>query len=119
MGKRERRPVAVLQSSFGSDPVRTSVRFPLRLEITLSTREREYKAMTEDVSANGLLFVGDELPPVDAAVKFRLTMPAAVMGGREDVQLYCIGRIVRHEQTAGGQMAAAVIDDYSLKAEQL
>ena len=109
--------MAVLQSSFGSDPVRTSVRFPLHLDITLSTQGREYKAVTEDVSANGLMFIGDELPPVDAEVRFRLTMPAAVMGSRDDVQLYCVGRIVRHEQTAGKQMAAAVIDDYSLKAE--
>ena len=116
-GKRERSPLAVLHSSFGSDPVRTSVRFPLHLDVVLSTKEREYRAVTEDVSANGLLFTGEELPPVDAEVKFRLTMPAAVMGGHEDVQLYCVGRIVRHEQTAGKLMAAAVIDDYSLKAE--
>ena len=109
--------MAVLQTSFGSDPVRTSVRFPLHLDIVLSTEERDYKAVTEDVSANGLLFTGDELPPVDAEVKFRLTMPASVMGGREDVLLDCVGRIVRHEQTAGKHMAAAVIDDYSLKAE--
>ena len=107
----------VLQSSFGSDPVRTSVRFPLHLDVVLFTVDREYRAVTEDVSANGLLFTGDDLPPVDAAVKFRLKMPAEVMGGHRDVLLDCIGRIVRHEETAGKHMAAAVIDDYSLKAE--
>lgn len=107
----------VSQSSFGSDPVRTSVRFPLHLEIVLSTDGREYRAVTEDVSANGLLFTGDDLPPVDAEVTFRLKMPAAVMGGPKDVLLDCVGRIVRHEESAGRHMAAAVIDDYSLKAE--
>jgi len=31
--------------------------------------------------------------------------------------LYCIGRIVRHKRTSTKNMAAAVIDEYSLKAE--
>ena len=38
-----------------------------------------------------------------------------IMGGGEDVTLHCVGRIVRHERTADKNMAAAVIDDYSLK----
>jgi len=95
--------------------VRASVRFPLHLEIVLSTEDREYKAVTEDVSANGICFTADELPPIDSQVQFRMTMPAAMMGGSEDVTLHCVGRIVRHERTAGKNMAAAVIDDYSLK----
>jgi hypothetical protein len=95
--------------------VRASVRFPLHLEIVLSTGEREYKAVTEDVSANGICFTADELPPIDSQVQFRMTMPAAMMGGSEDVTLHCVGRIVRHERTAEKNMAAAVIDDYSLK----
>jgi len=99
----------------GTDPVRASVRFPLHLEIVLSTEDREYKAVTEDVSANGICFTADELPPIDSRVQFRMTMPAAMMGGSEDVTLHCVGRIVRHERTAGKNMAAAVIDDYSLK----
>ena len=107
----------MLQTSFGTDPVRTSVRFPLHMEVVLATDEREYTAVTEDVSANGALFRGEELPPVDAEVRFRLTMPAAAMGGDEDVLLDCVGRIVRHEESAGKQWAAAVFDDYSLKAE--
>ena len=104
----------VSQNVAGADCVRTSVRFPLHLDIVLSTAEREYKAVTEDVSANGICFIADELPPVDCQVEFRMTMPAAIMGGREDVTLHCIGRIVRHDLIAGNK-AAVVIDDYSLK----
>lgn len=99
----------------GTDPVRASVRFPLHLEIVLTTGAREYKAVTEDVSANGICFTADDLPPVDAPVEFRMTMPAAIMGGSEDVTLHCVGRIVRHERSGDKNMAAAVIDDYSLK----
>ena len=105
----------VSPKDLGTDPVRASVRFPLHLDIVLTTGAREYKAVTEDVSANGICFIAEELPPIDSAVEFRLTMPAAIMGGSEDVTLHCIGRIVRHERAAGKNMAAAVIDDYSLK----
>lgn len=93
------------------------MRFPLNLKVVLRTPEREYVAKTVDVSANGVLFAAEELPEVDSTVEFELTMPAEVMGGAEDVVLHCVGRIVRHMGTASNSMAAAVIDDYSLRAE--
>jgi hypothetical protein len=108
-----------MPASHDSEPVRASVRFPLRLDVTLSAGQREYRATTEDVSANGLLFTGDDLPPVDTEIELRLTMPASIMGGTDDVTLHCHGRIVRHSMADGRNMAAAVIDDYSLKAEHL
>jgi hypothetical protein len=103
-------------ASLNAVPVRTAVRFPLHLDIVLSTPEREYHAVTEDVSANGLLFFSEELPPIGTRVEFRLTMPASIMGGTEDVLLHCVGRIVRHTQIRGKEMAGAVIDEYDLKA---
>jgi hypothetical protein len=103
-------------SLHATDPVRTAVRFPLRLDLTLRTEEREYHAVTEDVSAAGLLFVSNEVPPVNSIVRFQMKMPAAILGGLEDVVLECVGRIVRHECAGGKNMAAAVIDNYSLKA---
>jgi hypothetical protein len=103
----------------GTDPVRTAVRFPLRMEIVIATEGREYRAITEDVSSNGVLFSAEELPPVGSNIEFRLTMPAAVMGSSEDVLLHCVGRVVRQELTRGSHKAAAVIDEYSLKAEHL
>jgi hypothetical protein len=99
-------------------PVRTAVRFPIRLDVLMQTPDREYKAVTEDISANGLLFVSDELPPVGSSIRFRLNMPAAVMGGTEDVVLECVGRVVRHTEVDGRAMAAAVIDEYSLRSQQ-
>ena len=102
-----------------STPLRSAVRFPLHLDIVLSTPEGECKAVTENVSANGLLFVSEKLPAIGTPVEFRLKMPAAIMGGTDDVLLHCIGRIVRHDDSEGKLTAAAVIDEYSLKAEHL
>lgn len=107
--------MTTLYRSYESIPVRAAVRFPLRLEIVLHTAEREYPAVTENVSANGLLFAADELPAIGMEVKFELTMPAAIIGGVDDVLLHCVGRIVRHQRTADKQMAAAVIDEYSFR----
>ena len=72
--------------------------------------------MTENVSANGLLFTGPNLPAVDTRVSFNVCMPAALMGTEADVMVYCSGRIVRHQQSGPDKMAAAVIDEYLLKA---
>ncbi len=107
--------MTTLYRSYETIPVRSAVRFPLRLEILLRTVERQYPAVTEDVSANGLLFAAEDLPPIGIEVKFDLTMPAAIMGGAYDVLLHCVGRIVRHQRTAEKQMAAAVIDEYSFR----
>ncbi|MBW4039540.1 MAG: PilZ domain-containing protein [Acidobacteria bacterium] len=111
--------LTTLSRSFEDVPVRASVRFPLQLEISIRTPERQYDAVTEDVSANGVLFVSEEVPDVGTRVEFELKMPAAIMGSAEDVLLRCVGRIVRHQVKDGTKMAAAVIDEYSLKAEQL
>lgn len=111
--------MTTLSRSFEDVPVRAAVRFPLRLEIVLSTADRQYQAVTEDVSANGILFTAEELPEIGAHVEFELKMPTGIMGGVDDVLLHCAGRIVRHQQSGGKTMAAAVIDEYSLRAEQL
>jgi hypothetical protein len=107
--------LSTVYRSFEDVPVRTSVRFPIHLEIVLITAERRYTAVTEDVSANGILFAAEELPAIGTTVEFELKMPAAIMGGVEDVLLRCAGRIIRHQQSGGKLMAAAVIDEYSLR----
>lgn len=101
------------------EPVRASVRFPLHLELVLIANGREYHAMTEDVSANGVLFEAQDLPPLNTPVEFRLTLPSKIMGGADDVVLHCTGRIIRHATSGERRLAAAVIDEYVLKAEQL
>jgi hypothetical protein len=96
--------------------VRTAVRFPLKLALRLTTEEGMVDAMTRDVSSNGLLFEADPLPRIGSTIEFTMTMPSEVMGWNSDVAIHCIGRIVRHQCSGQEQMAAAVIDDYYLKA---
>jgi|SRR5580693_8333631 PilZ domain len=108
--------VAQWQMPTGENPVRTAVRFPMRLSIRLQTDQGEMEAMTENISANGLLFVGEQLPAVESRIEFTIAMPSSVMGTTKDVTIHCIGRVVRHYLQGGQKKAAAVIDEYSLKA---
>ena len=100
-----------------TDPVRTAVRFPLRLDVDISWDHGHFHAVTEDVSASGILFESNPPLPVGSRIEFRLAMPADIMGAPDDVMLNCVGRIVRHQLTAGKSLVAAVIDEYSLKAD--
>lgn len=92
--------------------VRCAVRFPLTLPIRVFANNAEYEAVTENISASGVLFTLNETLSVDSPVEFLLKMPAAVLGTPEDVNIFCSGRVVRSYGTAQGCHAAAVIDDY-------
>jgi len=98
-----------------TDPVRTAVRFPMRLGVRLKTDAGEIDAITENISSNGLLFVGDQLPAVDSRIEFTIDLPAEVMGAANDVCVHCTGRVVRHQMQDGAKQAAAIIDEYFLK----
>ncbi len=107
--------MAHLGSMAEQNPVRASVRFPLQLAVLLETEEGAVEATTIDISANGLLFEGDQLPEVGTKIVFTMTMPSAVMASVADVSVHCTGRIVRHQDNDGTMRAAAVIDEYFLK----
>jgi hypothetical protein len=88
----------------------------MQLPLTIQTDFGDYKAVTENVSANGLLFVCDYLPQLNSEIEFTMTMPSSIMGSDRDVSIHCVGRIIRHEQDSGVKKAAVVIDEYFLKA---
>ena len=98
------------------DAVRTAVRFPLKLALHLKTEGGTVEATTKDISSNGLLFVTSHLPRIGSSIEFTMDMPAQVMGWASDVAIHCMGRVVRHQQSGDESMAAAVIDEYYLKA---
>ena len=96
--------------------VRTAVRFPLKLALRLTTEDGTVDAVTRDVSSNGLLFEASTLPRIGSSIEFTMNMPSEVMGSDSDVAIHCFGRVVRHQYSDEKLMAAAVIDDYYLKA---
>ncbi len=108
--------MTVILETAATDEVRTAVRFPLKLSLKVKTEDGELDAVTENISANGILFTGAKLPAVDSQIEFTLLMPASVMGTPEDVSVHCIGRVVRHIQNGDHAEAAAIIDEYLLRA---
>ena len=98
-----------------ADPMRTAVRFPMKLALKIRTADAILDAMTDNISANGILFTGSKLPDVDTQIEFTIRMPATVMGTPNDVSIHCIGRVVRHQQLGGEAQAAAIIDEYFLR----
>ena len=81
----------------------------------VNTTAGSLDATTENISANGILFTGAELPAVDSRIHFTICMPASVMGTPEDVTIECTGRVIRHQQHDGELQAAAIIDEYFLR----
>ena len=92
---------------------RSSVRFPLRLPITVRTADaRELFAETADISAGGVLFHTRTVLDVGTSIHFRIVLPAAVLGTETDVLVNCAGRVVRSLPENGKTAVAAVIDEY-------
>ena len=92
---------------------RSSVRFPLKLPITVRTADaREHFAETADISAGGVLFHTRSLLDVGTVIGFRIVLPASVLGTDTDVLVNCKGRVVRSQSEQGKSAVAAVIDEY-------
>jgi hypothetical protein len=92
--------------------MRSAVRFPLRLPISVRSQAEERTAETRDISAGGVLFYVDQDMHVGSTIEFTIAMPASVLNTEADVLVNCIGRVVRCTNEDGRRMVAAVIDEY-------
>ena len=96
--------------------LRAAVRFPLCVPITISTETGDLPAVTENISANGVLFELGTSLAVGSIVSFTIKMPAEAMGTPTDVVLHCTGRVVRCTPDVKPEVqtthVAAVIDKY-------
>jgi len=92
--------------------LRGAVRFPLCVPITISTDTGDLPAVTENISANGVLFQLAVPLVVGSSVSFTIAMPAEAMGAPTDVVLHCTGRVVRCTPDLETTHVAAVIDQY-------
>jgi hypothetical protein len=95
---------------------RCSVRFPLQLKVAVRTESREeHAAETQNISSGGVLMdLETELKP-ETPIEFTIVMPADVLGSPSDVQVNCIGRVVRSAANGNRHTVAAVIDEYQFK----
>lgn len=99
-------------ASSGAQEVRCAVRFPLTLPVVVSNGEREFNAMTRNVSASGVLFEMKSTLRVGEGIQFSLRMPGGILGTPHDVLVDCHGRVVRCSMSQSQSQVAATIDDY-------
>ncbi len=96
--------------------LRAAVRFPLCVPIIICTPKGDLPAVTENISANGVLFELGSSLIVGTMVSFTIAMPAEAMGTPTDVVLHCTGRVVRCTPDINPEVktthVAAVIDKY-------
>lgn len=91
--------------------LRSAVRFPLHLPVTLHAHDQGF-AETQDISAGGVLIHCCVDYPVGSTIEFSICMPAQTLGAEKDVQVECVGRVVR-SCPAGDMIAVgAIIDEY-------
>jgi len=92
--------------------LRTSVRFPLALPIRVMASATLYEAVTDNISAHGLLMHLDELLEPGTEVDFLIEIPQGMIAPDETAAVHCRGRIVRSFHGPSAAYAAAVIDEY-------
>ncbi|HTA84627.1 MAG TPA: PilZ domain-containing protein [Silvibacterium sp.] len=93
--------------------LRSAVRFPLALPVHLMVSAKQYEAVTDNISANGVLLHLDELLAPGTVVEFLIEIPEGTIAPYETAGVHCTGRIVRSYREPWATYAAAVIDEYS------
>jgi hypothetical protein len=95
---------------------RRRMRFPLALTIHGQGVDN---ATTADISAAGVYIMAETDLAVGSPIEFDIDLPGSFLGTRRDVEVHCIGRVVRKEagakNTVKGKMrhgVACVIDQY-------
>jgi c-di-GMP-binding flagellar brake protein YcgR len=96
-----------------SDDLRSATRFAIKLPVEVRAEEAaKLQAETKDISAGGVLFYVDTAMEVGSRIEFNISLPAAVLGTPSDVNVLCVGRVVRCAEEGGRRAVAAVIDEY-------
>ncbi len=94
------------------DDLQSAARFPIKLPISVKSKSGESHTESQNISANGVLFRVDADMPVGAPLDFTISLPAAILGAKADVQIDCRGRVVRSVEDSGRRGVGVVIDEY-------
>lgn len=95
-----------------TNDLRSSVRFPLHLPVVL--HDHNGSAETQDISAGGVLIHCGVDYPVGSTIQFSILMPAQTLGAEKDVQVECVGRVVRCAPAGDRIAVGAIIDEYRI-----
>ena len=94
------------------EDLQSAPRFPLHLSASVKSDGAAFSALTENISANGVLFAMERDVPVGSIVDFTIMLPAEIVGARRDVQIDCRGRVVRSFEDRGRRGVGVLIDEY-------
>jgi PilZ domain len=95
-----------------ANDLRCAVRFPLRLPVALRANEEIQDGETQDISAGGVLIHCGVDYPVGSTISFSICMPGQTLGSDTDVQVECVGRVVRCAPAGDKMAVGAIIDEY-------
>ena len=96
-----------------SEELRSAMRFPIKLPVEVHAEEAaRLQAETKDISAGGVMFYVDKTMAVGSRIEFNISLPAEVLGTVSDVNVLCVGRVVRCSEEGARRAVAAVIDEY-------
>ena len=96
-----------------TEDLRSSTRFPVKLPVEVRAEEMaKVLAETKNISAGGFMFYMDTAMTVGSRIEFSISLPAAVLGTPQDVNVLCLGRVVRCSEEGSRRAVAAVIDEY-------
>ena len=94
------------------EELRSAVRFPMHLPVLLMVGGVEVKAVTVNMSHNGVLLKVPHAIPTDTGLEFLLEVPRDVTLNEATAAIHCIGHTIRSYQEDGHCYVAAVIDEY-------
>lgn len=92
--------------------LRSSVRFPLKLQASITIDGVTQVAETHDISAGGVLLYMKAAMELGTPLDFNLELPAEVLGTKRPVVVRCRGRVMRCVPEGEQFAVAAVIDEY-------
>ena len=93
-------------------PLRGAVRYPLHLQLPCLPMALISEAMTEDLSASGVLLRLQQPLQEGETIEFLLEIPAGALNFSATAAVQCSGKVIRSYWENGQPFAAAVIDDY-------
>lgn len=96
---------------------RSAVRFPLSLPVHLMASDRLYEAMTENISANGVIFRLNDFIAPGTEVDFLIEIAEGMIGPAETAAIHCKGRVVRAYKDGATAHAAAIIEEYRFQTD--